>query len=227
MKLLLVAATRAEIAPTLQKLEPHRVADIGETYLKGTLQVAVCITGVGLMAATYALTRALATGSYDLAIQAGMAGAYDPALPLGATVWVTTETLGDQGAEDNGAYLDTFELGLADPAAHPYDKGTLATLRPGVQHLIRLPEVSGLTINTVSGDTPTIDRRRAKYNCQVESMEGAALHYVCLHEGLPFAQVRSISNYVTPRDKSSWQMGPAINNLNDWLTGFLTDISVL
>jgi hypothetical protein len=43
--------------------------------------------------------------------------------------------------------------------------------------------------------------------------------------GVPFAQVRAISNYVIPRDKSQWQMKDAIINLNKWLVGFVEKIA--
>ncbi len=45
-------------------------------------------------------------------------------------------------------------------------------------------------------------------------MEGAALHYVCLQEQIPFVQIRSVSNYVGERDKTKWKMKEAIENLN-------------
>ena len=45
-------------------------------------------------------------------------------------------------------------------------------------------------------------------------MEGAALHYVCLCEKIPFLQLRCVSNYVGERDKSKWEMTEAISNLN-------------
>ena len=45
-------------------------------------------------------------------------------------------------------------------------------------------------------------------------MEGAALHYVCLSEKIPFLQLRSVSNYVGERDKSKWALREAIMNLN-------------
>jgi futalosine hydrolase len=82
-------------------------------------------------------------------------------------------------------------------------------------------------VNTVSGSEPTIKLRSEKYNATVESMEGAAFHYVCLQEGVAFAQVRAISNYVMPRDKSQWQMKDAIFNLNNWLISFITEVESL
>lgn len=225
--MLLVAATRAEIGPTLEYLAPYKVGSMGDHYVMGNLQVGLCISGVGLMATTYALTRAVPGDKYDLILQVGIAGSFDPALPLGETVWITTEMLGDQGAEDNGAYLDTFELGLAEPDAAPFENRALPTPHHEIHKHIRLPKVSGLTVNAVSGHMPTIDLRRSKYGCQVESMEGATLHYVCLQLGVPFAQVRTISNYVTPRDKNTWELGMAVKNLNEWLGGFLQEISAL
>ncbi|MFZ1371603.1 MAG: futalosine hydrolase, partial [Ferruginibacter sp.] len=48
----------------------------------------------------------------------------------------------------------------------------------------------------------------------IETMEGAALHYVCLQENIPFLQIRSISNYVGERDKIKWKLKEAIENLN-------------
>jgi futalosine hydrolase len=48
-------------------------------------------------------------------------------------------------------------------------------------------------------------------------MEGAALHYVCLMENVPFVQIRSISNYIGERNKKKWDMMDSIMNLNDSL----------
>ena len=52
-------------------------------------------------------------------------------------------------------------------------------------------------------------------------MEGAALHYVCLQEKVPFIQLRAISNYVGERDKSKWKMQEAITNLHNELLKLL------
>ena len=51
----------------------------------------------------------------------------------------------------------------------------------------------------------------------VESMEGAALHYVCLMEKIPFLQIRSVSNVTGDRDKTRWKLKEAGKNLNEAL----------
>jgi futalosine hydrolase len=48
-------------------------------------------------------------------------------------------------------------------------------------------------------------------------MEGAALHYVCLMEKIPFLQIRAISNMTGDRDKSRWKLKEALKSLHEEL----------
>ncbi len=213
MNILIVSATEAEIAPLTAFLQGALVP--------GNLSGSILITGVGMLNTAYELTKHLAAGKYDLVLQAGVGGSYVRSIALGDVVFITSDQYGDIGAEDHDNYLDVFEMGLMNPATPPYVVGKLLTPLLPIHNKIKLPQVSGLTINTVSGSERTIKQRMDKYHCDVESMEGAAMHYVCLKEHVPFAQVRAISNYVTPRDRSQWKMKEAITNLNKWLIDFI------
>jgi futalosine hydrolase len=208
MKILVVAATAPEIAIFQSKMPAN---------------VQTLVTGVGMTATTYALAKHLQTHQYDLVLQAGVGGSFDRSLALGSLVFVTQEHIGDLGAEDHEEYIDLFGLGLADRNKKPYTDGVLLNKLTALHQTIDLPQVSGITVNTVSGNERTIARREQMQG-SVESMEGAAFHYVCIMENVPFAQVRSISNYVIPRDKSQWKMKEAIINLNDWLIKFTASL---
>ena len=213
MKMLIVAATEAEVGMVQQYLNTA-----------GTVQreaVSLLITGVGSIATTYAVTRALMEHKYDFVLQAGVGGSFDAGIALGELVFVTSERYGDLGAEDHDNYLDIFDMGLIPADVHPHSAAKLQTPYHALHEKIQLRQTAGLTVNSVSGNERSIAYRRAKYNCGVESMEGAAFHYVCIQMGVPFAQIRAISNYVIPRDKSQWQMKEAIVNLNQWLLGFV------
>ena len=63
------------------------------------------------------------------------------------------------------------------------------------------------------------------FNADIETMEGAALHYVCLQEHIPFLQIRSISNHVGERDKTKWKIKEAIENLNKELQILINDLT--
>ncbi len=213
MKMLLVAATESEIG-------------IFQNYLAlpenaGRYAITTLITGVGSIATAFAVTRALTQNTYDFVLQAGVGGSFNKALALGDLVLVTTEKYGDLGAEDHDTYIDIFDMGLIAADVVPHSGGLLKTPLHPIHDTIKLQHASGLTVNQVSGNEKTIAHRSTTYKCDIESMEGAAFHYVCLQMEVPFAQVRAISNYVIPRDKGQWQMKDAIVNLNKWLIAFV------
>jgi futalosine hydrolase len=226
MKLLLVAATENEIAPLLSFLQGVGKPLPGKAFSLGNTEVHICISGVGMMSTTYELIKKMNSQSFGFALQAGVAGSFREDIPLGSLVTVQSEQYGDLGAEDHYNFLDVFDLGLLEKDAAPFTGGALYAPVHTYESIMPAVQVRGLTVNTGSGSAFTIKARREKYNCEVESMEGLAFYYVCLKENLPFAQVRSISNYVIPRDRESWRMKEAIVNLNGWLVEFIRDIQV-
>ncbi|HXS36547.1 MAG TPA: futalosine hydrolase [Flavipsychrobacter sp.] len=224
MKLLLTAATEGEIMPLIHYLQQYQQFNMPLLYKKHSKEIQICITGVGQVATAYAVTKALQSTKYDLALQAGVGGSFDKNIALGDLVFITSERYGDMGAEDHEKYIDVFDMGLMAGDKAPYINNNLVTPLLPIHEKIQLQRVSGLTVNTVSGNETTIQRRAEAYQSQVESMEGAAFHYVCLNEQVPFAQIRGISNYVEPRDKSKWKMKDAIIALNKWLINFLETV---
>lgn len=213
MNVLIVSATEAEIAPFTEYMQ--------NASLPNGVGGGLLYTGVGMINTAYELTKQLQHSRYDLVLQVGVAGSYGRNIDPGKVVFVTSDQYGDLGAEDHEEFIDIFEMGLINKDVRPYVIGKLYTPLIAIHNRIALPHVSGLTVNTVSGNERTIKMRHEKYHCDIETMEGAALHYVCLKEKVPFAQIRAISNYVTPRDKNEWKMKEAIINLNNWLIDFV------
>jgi futalosine hydrolase len=80
-------------------------------------------------------------------------------------------------------------------------------------------------VNEITTDPARIGWLQQNGSPVVESMEGGALHYVCLQEGLPFLQLRSVSNDVGIRDKTKWNIPLAIGELNKKLTGLLNELA--
>ena len=213
---MIAAATKAEIGPTLDWLRSFEEDDPIHD------RIGVCITGVGLMAATYALTCSLTFPSVKCVIGAGIGGAYDKSLSLGECVVIQSEQLADLGAEDGEAFIDLFDMGFADRNVIPFTNGKLVNpLEKLPFSIAHLKQKTGLTVLTASGRESTIAQRLERYGADVESMEGAALHYVCGRLGLPFIQLRAISNYVTRRDRSAWRIGDAVDGLNAQLLEWL------
>ena len=102
------------------------------------------------------------------------------------------------------------------PDEPPFRDGAVVNHAPPVERdrLQRLPRVSGITVNTVHGREASIADVTRRFAPQVESMEGAAFMYACAIGGVPYAQVRAVSNVVERRNRAAWQIGPAVAALS-------------
>lgn len=167
------------------------------------------VHGVGLLPAAFHLQK-IAAEKPDLIIQCGMAGSYNPEIHIGETVVVANE-MTDTGAETGGnTLLSTFDLEFMQKNDFPFEGGQLPC--PFLKSQAwGLREVSGLTVSYGTGTEETMEKRKNKYHADIETMEGAALHYVCLMMGIPFLQIRTISNKVEKRNKLNWDIPLALN----------------
>lgn len=205
MQVLIVSATQKEAAPLADWLkEDHAISR--------TKHISFCYTGVGIMNTTYHLTDLFNHHRYDAAIQLGIAGCFDGSEELAKTFLIKEDMPADMGAMEE-TFKDVFDLKLADKDLHPFIDKMLVNPNERFFDLLSLDKASSVTVNKVSTGND-INVISEKYHPLLESMEGAAFHYVCLMKNIPFLQIRSASNYVGERDKSKWNMGEAIMNVN-------------
>lgn len=215
MRILLVSATDVETAPLAAsfRLTSNTLPRIRQYSHRGH-EIDVLTTGVGMVAMAVWSARALAAASYGLALNVGVCGSFDRALVPGTAVHVVSDRIAELGAEDGGAFLTIHELGLLGDNEFPFAGGQLVNATPPANTALNaLPAVTGITVNTAHGDDRSIAAVVGRFNPQVESMEGAAFMYACLVQGVPFAQLRAVSNAVERRNRSAWKMADAIDAL--------------
>jgi futalosine hydrolase len=202
VRILIVAATAAELDPCLSRM-------------RATGGVDILITGVGMVATAVRCAQTLALQKYDFALNLGVCGSFDPSLQPGTTVHVVSDCIAELGAEDGERFVTIQELQLLGNDEFPFRDGRLVNDAPPLNTALRdLRAVHGITVNTVHGNEPSIDTVVRRLQPQVESMEGAAFMYACLVQGVPFAQVRAVSNIVERRNRSAWKLKDAIDNLS-------------
>ena len=214
MNCLLVAATPKEIAPFMD----HYRATL-------SLSADILIGGVGLAATTYHLTRQIHLKRPELIIQAGLGGCFDKQIPLASVITISEDVIADQSVIENKALLTMFDLGLADDNKLPYTKGWLKNKNTTLLKQTKLKQVRGISVNQITTSPQILTLYKNKFDPVVESMEGAALHYVCITENIPFLQLRSISNFAGERNKKNWNFKDAIENLNKELIDLITRIT--
>lgn len=214
MKIGIAASTLPELQPTIDFLQQPSFNHPAHTF-------EVCITGIGCLAATYRLVDFIRKHKPDCIIQSGIGGKFTGRFSLGEVVKIKEEVMGDLGVEENGGFMDMFDLGLMAASVHPFANKRLINPHMGYWTNIDIPQASGVSVNEITTRKSRARRLQEKYGCEIESMEGAALHYVCLQENIPFIQFRSVSNEVGQRDKSKWQLKEAIHNLNEHLLSMI------
>ncbi len=217
MQILVTAATDMEIKPLAIYLARNN-------FTLGRNKIKMLITGIGSVATSYALTNYCNKTSADIIIQAGIAGCFTQNI-LGEVFAVKEEVFADLGVWENKKFNTIFDLKLSGQNEAPYKKGLLINPYKKLLALTSLKKVKGITINEITTAKKRIDWYKQNFSSVVESMEGAAFHYVCLQQKIPFIQLRAISNYIGERNKTKWKMKEAINNLNEKLIFLLTELS--
>jgi futalosine hydrolase len=217
MHILLTAATPFEVQPTIDYLAsaPAQTSHLAITPL---------VTGVGSLPTTWSLMRQIGRDRPRLIIQAGIAGGLTGRKP-GEVVAVGKETLADLGVWEDQTFKSIFDLRLSGPDSPPFTDGQLVNPWRQVLDLTSLEPVPAITVNEITTNPARINWYQQNTDAVVESMEGGALHFVCLQENIPFIQLRAISNDVGVRDKTKWDIRSAIASLNTRLTVFLEKLN--
>ncbi len=190
--------------------EPWRPLDVAE-------RATVLLTGVSKSNAAGATAQALATRRYAGVVNLGIAGRLPgESLALGSVIVADRSVFADEGAQTPAAFVTCVALGfpLAGPCAGDESEGVdadgdlaMALMVPGA--------VRGriATVSTCSGtDALAVEvARRTRARC--EAMEGAAAGLACLRFGVPFAEVRVLSNTTGDRDRQAWDIPLAMAGL--------------
>jgi futalosine hydrolase len=256
----LVCATMQEAEPFFKafgKPHPHR-----ETYNEGWLlqsfrykgwELMLNVCGIGGVNTGLHLGRSLTDTRCGIEpmIQFGIAGAYDPALPLAQDVYeVVEDCYADLGAHTPDGFQDLEQLGFvnfeyydawlpqnrAEPERIDLGNGSFRTVYPErgftpffnrianpCPSPLSIPKVKAATVQAVSGDDASIRQVRAYApDAVLESMEGAAFFQVGLcFSGRKFYQFRAISNHVEPRNPARWRIQPAIGCVGEFVVELL------
>ncbi|RAO07037.1 futalosine hydrolase [Micromonospora noduli] len=180
--------------------------------------VTVTPIGVGPAVAGAATARLLALAEaagrpYRAVVSAGVAGGFTGRVEVGDTVLGTASIAADLGAESPDGFIPVDELGmppalLGAGSRVPADPGLLAALRAALPTATAGPV---LTVSTVTGSTASTDELRRRHpEAVAEAMEGYGVAVAAAQAGVPFAELRTISNPIGPRDREAWRLREAL-----------------
>ncbi len=193
--ILVVAATRQELA-----------------FLQAGTDVDLLVAGIGPVEAAARTAAALNVRRYSLVVNAGIAGAFDPALAIGESVVVEQERL--ELDLETGAPL-ALPVGVDVCDCTSSDARIVAALAAAGFRSVR-----GITVNRVTATDATAARLRGA-GAEVESMEGFSVLRAAELAGVRAVEVRGISNYAGPRANSRWDFDAGAQGLRTIVTALL------
>ncbi|MFE9256793.1 futalosine hydrolase [Streptomyces sp. NPDC006879] len=235
MRALIVTAVAAETDSVATALAPYpdtpvpvpRVLPGGRAlsrYDVPGLALDLLTTGVGPAAAAAGTATALALAAaeqrpYHLVLSVGIGGGFQPSAPVGSLVVADAIVAADLGADTPGdddgpdGYLSVEELGF----------GRCVHL-PQPELSARAAEATGallapvLTVSTVTGTAARAAELAVRHPLAgAEAMEGFGVAEAAAGHGLPFLEIRAVSNPVGPRDRAAWRIGEALASLAEGL----------
>ncbi len=197
MSLLIVTAVPAEAEAVRKGLasgSPIVVAPVG--------------VGSAVAAAGTARLLALADGRYTAVINFGIGGGLG--VPLGGIALATRSIAADLGADSPDGFIGLDELGFGR-ATMAVDPGLLSLLHGSIPEAV---PGDVLTVNTVTGTSERTAWITGRYpDAVAEGMEGFGVAVAAEQAEIPFAELRTVSNPVGPRDRAAWQIGGALDAL--------------
>jgi futalosine hydrolase len=216
MRVIITAATNLELAGCAKK--------VSQVFKKSKLKISFHATGIGMLASGVKLTQLATTHKPDLIIQMGIAGSYIKTEPLGKVMVVGSESIADLGVREKGIFIDLFDSQLLKDNEAPFKKRKLTNPAIRSLNVLKSDMVAAVTINEITTSPKRIKEIIAAHNPVLESMEGAALHYVGGLTKTPFIQIRAISNYVGERNKAKWKLKESIEQLEAYVLTYLATL---
>jgi futalosine hydrolase len=183
-----------------------------EALLRGDPRLDAVAVGVGPAAAAAGAARLLSLAdargwAYQGIVSVGIAGGFPDLIEPGGVVIADRSVYADLGAQAPDGFLTIDELGFGS-AVHAVDETLTGLLRAALPGAL---VGSVLTVSTVTGTADRASELRKRWpDAVAETMEGAGVAAAARAFGVPYAELRTISNPIGPRDRASWQIGKAL-----------------
>ncbi|WCN39391.1 futalosine hydrolase [Aneurinibacillus uraniidurans] len=182
--------------------------------LHGNSLFDVRVGGVGPASAAASTATALATASYSLVINMGIAGGFVGQAEIGSLVVANEIIAADLGSQTPDGFISIDELGFGS-ARVPVDVGVVNQVAEALQ-AAGLSTTIGpvLTVSTTTGTAATAQELAARVpGAAAEGMEGYGVATAAQQHGVPVLEIRAISNPVGPRDRDAWRIKEALQTL--------------
>lgn len=226
MRILLVASSTENIAPTLDHLEKSWERLSFSEYKKGSITIFPLVVGYAAIFMPYALAKFSDIETIDYVVYAGLAAGTTRIVEIGQTVNVGRDILGDVGIEESDkVFKDIFDLKIHDRTRFPFFKGEI--FNEDIINPLKQRVVKNISVNTIPGTFESIEALNKKYHAEIVTTNGAAFAYSCKMLDVKYLQIRTIYRYLEPTTIRNREREFAVRNLNLETLSLIEELSYL
>jgi futalosine hydrolase len=188
------------------------------------------ISGMGKTNAAHAVTVLIERFSPSCIVSFGIGGAYPSSgLRVGDIAVAEKEVYADEGVLLKDG-LHSFEItgipllkvrGRKYFNEFPANKRLSRLALKAACSIARCKSGIFLSVSACTGTRKRAGELAGKFGPICENMEGAAIAHICRIYGIPFVEIRGISNIVEDRDKGKWDIKLATENCQKAVLHFL------
>ena len=213
---LIVAATYTEVKELILKFHLKKTGN--NTYEKN--QLSVIITGVGVHATIFELSRFLQIENFSLIINCGIAGSFPLTAKVNDIFLINSDYYADCGFYKNGEFVNLYDSDFNKSMSQVFVKGKLYIDDSIPEYFKSIKSVAAVTVNI-----PEIIPQ--PNNTVLESMEGAAVMMCAKLKNITCLQIRAVSNIIGITPRQQWSIDYAIKQYSEFISVFLLNENVL
>lgn len=181
----------------------------------------LAVSGVGLVNAALCAGSLLARLDVTGVVNLGIAGAYDvEEFPLGSSSYVWQEVWPEYGLLDEEGNVDPKAIGFAQGSVGNKPVWDRVKLNPtndaakmGLQLSPESNRAAAVSVSSVTGTPSRAGWLKTACSADLENMEGFAFAFAAMQRGLPFLELRTVSNRVGSRYEEDWDLKAAFTEL--------------
>jgi futalosine hydrolase len=178
--------------------------------------IEVAVVGVGIVSAAVQTAFLLSSSTYDLVINAGIAGGFKGKAGVESLVVSSEIIAADLGAETEDGFLNLEDLNLGQTCLNVDPTLSQTVTKASLERGLSVQTGAILTLSTVTGTAGTAEKLLNRFpHAVAEAMEGFGVAVAAMQKGVPVLEIRSISNEIGPRDRNAWKIKEALATLEE------------
>jgi len=190
MKILIGYSNPMDITAFLEAIGNHKITS---PFSYKHITIDFVELGYTAFETAFKMGKALQKERHHLVLFAGLANSLNNRMKVGDVLNVINDIPSGIGKENDDGFQHAYQLNWLDSKKLPHHRGGFINMSSAYFNVF-LPfmKTAAITTNVLGGNQHTLALKLKLFPIHIESSNGLGFQYACLHEGVPFYQLRVI-----------------------------------